>query len=90
MQLQPLVDALKADILLHSVIHADETPVQMLLPGSGKTHRSYLWAYTAGAFKDTKAVVYDFCESRAVRMQRPSWVTGAVVWSVMTSVATSN
>jgi uncharacterized protein YbaR (Trm112 family) len=64
-QLQPLVDALRADILQHSVIHADETPVQMLKPGSGKTHRSYLWAYAAGVFEDTKAVVYDFCESRA-------------------------
>jgi transposase/uncharacterized protein YbaR (Trm112 family) len=64
-QLQPLVDALKADILQHSVIHADETPVQMLQPGSGKTHRSYLWAYAAGAFEDTRAVVYDFCESRS-------------------------
>jgi transposase len=64
-QLQPLVDALKADILSHSVVHADETPVQMLKPGNGKTHRAYLWAYAAGAFEDTKAVVYDFCESRA-------------------------
>jgi hypothetical protein len=64
-QLQPLVDALKAEILTHSVVHADETPVQMLKPGSGKTHRAYLWAYAAGAFEDTKAVVYDFCESRA-------------------------
>ena len=42
-QLQPLVDALKADILSHSVVHADETPVQMLKPGNGKTHRAYLW-----------------------------------------------
>lgn len=64
-QLQALVDALKDDILTHSVVHADETPVQMLKPGSGKTHRAYLWAYAAGAFEDTKAVVYDFCESRA-------------------------
>ncbi|MCB8749099.1 IS66 family transposase, partial [Rhodoferax sp. U2-2l] len=64
-QLQALVDALKADILSHSVIHADETPVQMLKPGTGKTHRAYLWAYAAGAFEDTKAVVYDFCDSRA-------------------------
>jgi hypothetical protein len=47
------------------VVHADETPVQMLKPGTGKTHRSYLWAYAAGAFEDTKAVVYDFCESRS-------------------------
>ena len=64
-QLQALVDALKDDILTHSVVHADETPVQMLKPGTGKTHRAYLWAYAAGAFEDTKAVVYDFCESRA-------------------------
>jgi transposase len=64
-QLQPLVDALKADILSHRVVHADETPVQMLKPGNGKTHRAYLWAYAAGAFEETKAVVYDFCESRA-------------------------
>ena len=64
-QLQPLVDALKADILSHSVVHADETPVQMLKPGNGKTHRAYLWAYAAGAFEETQAVVYDFCESRA-------------------------
>ena len=64
-QLQPLVDALKAQILSHSVVHADETPVQMLKPGNKKTHRSYLWAYAPGAFEDLKAVVYDFCESRA-------------------------
>ena len=64
-RLQPLVDALKAEILTRRVLHADETPVQMLKPGNGKTHRAYLWAYAAGAFEDLKAVVYDFCESRA-------------------------
>ncbi len=64
-QLQPLVDALKAEILTHRVLHADETPVQMLKPGEGKTHRAYLWAYAPGAFESTRAVVYDFCESRA-------------------------
>ena len=56
---------MKADILQHRVLHADETPVQMLKPGDGKTHRAYLWAYAPGAFEDIKAVVYDFCESRA-------------------------
>ena len=64
-RLQPLVDAMKAEMLKHSVLHADETPVQMLRPGDGKTHRAYLWAYAPGAFEDIKAVVYDFCESRA-------------------------
>ena len=68
-ELQPLVDALKRDILDRRVVHADETPVQMLQPGKGKTHRAYLWAYVwayaARAHGDIKAVVHDFCESRA-------------------------
>ncbi len=64
-QLQPLVDALKEEILSHAVLHADETPVAMLKPGNQKTHRAYLWAYAPGAFEALKAVVYDFCESRA-------------------------
>jgi transposase len=66
-QLQPLVDALKDAILGHQVLHADETPVAMLKPGNGKTHRAYLWAYSPGAFEDMKAVVYDFTETRAGR-----------------------
>ncbi|PVY65498.1 transposase [Paracidovorax citrulli] len=40
-QLQPLVDALTAELLKASVLHADETPVPMLKPGKGKTHRAY-------------------------------------------------
>jgi transposase len=64
-QLQPLVNALRETVLAHSVVHADETPVQMLKPGNGKTHRAYLWAYAVGRHEAIKAVVYDFCESRA-------------------------
>ena len=64
-QLQPLVDALRQELLSCPVLHADETPVAMLKPGNKKTHRAYLWAYAPGAFEDMKAVVYDFCESRA-------------------------
>jgi len=64
-QLQPLVDALKDAMLQSTVLHADETPVAMLKPGNKKTHRAYLWAYAPGRFEGLKAVVYDFCESRA-------------------------
>lgn len=64
-QLQPLVDALKSAMLEHAVLHADETPVAILKPGNKKTHRAYLWAYAPGAFEELKAVVYDFCETRA-------------------------
>ena len=64
-QLQPLVDALRRELLSRRVLHADETPVAMLKPGNKKAHRAYLWAYVPGVFEDIKAVVYDFCESRA-------------------------
>jgi transposase len=63
--LQPLVDALKEEVLKHAVLHADETPVETLSPGDGKTQRSYIWAYAPGAFEDLKAVIFDFCESRS-------------------------
>jgi len=64
-QLQPLLDALKTELLAHPVLHADETPVEMLSPGKKKTHRAYLWAYATPAFEPVKGVVYDFAESRA-------------------------
>ena len=52
-------------MLAHGVLHADETPVAMLKPGQGKTHRAYLWAYAPMAFEDLRAVIYDLTESRA-------------------------
>ena len=64
-QLQPVVDALRDVVFGQSVVHADETPVQMLAPGSKKTHRSYVWAYATSQFCKTAAVVYDFSPSRA-------------------------
>lgn len=69
-QLQPLASALRAEVLAHAVLHADETPVQMLKPAAqrdGKTQRAYLWAYTPGRHEQTRAVVYDFSETRAGR-----------------------
>ena len=63
-QLQPLVDALAAQLLQHGVLHADETPVAMLKPGHGKTHRAYLWSYCTTSFNPVKAVVFDFADSR--------------------------
>jgi transposase len=54
--------------LLHrAVLHADETPVAMLDPGAGKTHRAYLWSYCTTGFEREQLVVFDFAESRAGR-----------------------
>jgi len=66
-QLQPLIEAMKAAMLQRKVLHADETPVAMLKPGSGKTHRSYLWGYCTTQYDDLRAVVYEFAESRGGR-----------------------
>jgi transposase len=64
-QLQPLVDALRSLMLERSVLHADETPVAMLVPGKGKTHKAYVWTYGTTVYDDLQAVVYDFAEGRA-------------------------
>lgn len=42
MALQPLVEALKAELLGQPALHADETPVAMLKSGAGKTRRAWL------------------------------------------------
>ena len=66
-QLQPLVDALAAELLRQPVLHADETPVAMLKPAhlrDGKTHRAYLWSYCTTSYNPIQAVVFDFADSR--------------------------
>lgn len=75
-QLQPLVDALRDVVLGQQVIHADETPVQMLAPGSKKTHHSYVWAYATSQFSDLRAVVHDFNPNGAGEHARTSCKTG--------------
>ena len=42
----------------------DETPVAMLKPGNRKTHRAYLWSYCTTTYNPTRAVVFDFADSR--------------------------
>ncbi len=64
-QLQPLVEALSAELLRHGVLHADETPVAMLKPGNKKTHKAYIWTYCTTSFNPTQAVVFNFAETRS-------------------------
>lgn len=63
-RLAPLAQALKDFILGHGVIHADETPVALLAPGKGKTHRAYVWVYRTTDFARQRAVWFDFCTGR--------------------------
>ena len=76
-KLQPLIDAMKALLLTRAVLHADETPVPMLKPGLGHTHKAYLWSYSSSEYDDVLAVIYDFAEGRSGHYAR-AFLTG---WS---------
>ncbi|MET3135613.1 transposase, partial [Oxalobacteraceae bacterium GrIS 1.11] len=64
--LQPLADRLADLLRQRSCLHADETPVRQLDPGSGKTRHAYLWAYRSNVLGDgPPVVVFDYQASRA-------------------------
>ncbi len=43
--LAPLAEALQRDVMGSDVLHGDDTPVPVLLPGAGKTKTGRLWTY---------------------------------------------
>jgi len=43
--LSPLVDAIQKHVLAGDKLHADDTPIPVLAPGSGKTRTARLWTY---------------------------------------------
>lgn len=64
--LQPLAERLCECLLEHPVLHADETPLQQLDPGSGKTRRAYLWAYRSNSLGEGPPIVlFDYQTSRS-------------------------
>jgi transposase len=68
--LEPLVGRVIERLTAERVLHADETPVPVLDPGSGKTATGYLWAYRSGPWSALKAVAFDFAMSRASQWPR--------------------
>ena len=66
--LTPLAERLRELQRSWGVLHADETPVQQLAPGQGKTQRAYLWAYRSHDLEgDPPIVVFDYQTLRAGR-----------------------
>lgn len=64
--LQPLADRLSEKLLEQTSLHADETPIQQLDPGKGKTKRAYLWAYRSNDLSGSPPmVVFDYQTSRS-------------------------
>jgi len=63
--LQPLVDRLSALLRERSVLHADETPVPQLDPGTGKTKKATLWAYRSSDLEPGPPIlVFDYQSGR--------------------------
>ena len=59
----PLYDALKAEVLQTSYLHADETPIKVLdKEKKGETHRGYYWVYHSSI---KKLVLFDYREGRS-------------------------
>jgi len=64
--LQPLADRLADWLRQEPVQHGDETPVEQLDPGSGKTKRACLWAWrNNGLGAGPPIVVFDYQTSRS-------------------------
>lgn len=66
--LAPLVDAIQKHVLAGGKLHADDTPMPVLAPGSGKTRTGRLWTYVrddrpAGA-EAAPAVWFAYSEDR--------------------------
>ncbi|OXR47970.1 hypothetical protein PuT2_15005 [Pusillimonas sp. T2] len=69
--LEPLLDRLKMWLLEDEVLHADETPVRQLDPGTGKTRKAYLWAYRNNALGDRPPIiVFDYQPGRGGQYPR--------------------
>ncbi|HLF67592.1 MAG TPA: IS66 family transposase [Gammaproteobacteria bacterium] len=63
--LQPLAERLAEVLKQRNCLHADETPVQQLDPGKGKTKRAYIWAYRSNDHDEGPPIaVFDYQESR--------------------------
>ena len=63
-RLEPLAEALRDHVLSQRVVHVDETPLRLLAPGKGKTHRAYVWVYRTTDFVRQRAVWFVFCMGR--------------------------
>ena len=59
-----LAEACKMALLEGAILHADETPLPVLNPGSGKTHKAYLWVYRSQGDAPHPIVVFDYAPDR--------------------------
>ena len=64
--LQPLYEMMHEILLKESILHADETPLEVLCePNRPAITKSYMWLYRTGKHADTPVVLYDYKEGRS-------------------------
>lgn len=75
--LEPIYDALRETLLVHDVLHADETTLQVLRePGKKPQSKSYMWLYRTSGYNQNNAkvkypiVLYDYQPDR--KTKRPA------------------
>jgi transposase len=62
--LKPFYDLMLKGILESGCIYIDESPVDMLKPGKGKTHQGYMWVIAGGKERDPPNRAYSFRTDR--------------------------
>lgn len=66
--LEPIYNALREKLVLHDVLHADETTLQVLKePGKTAQSKSYMWLYRTGSDAKTPIVLYEYQPDRRAK-----------------------
>jgi transposase len=64
--LQPLYEKMHEILLAENILHADETPLEVLCePNRPAVMKSYMWLYRTGKHADKPIVLYDYKEGRS-------------------------
>ena len=58
--LKPLYNEMIDQVLKSENVFYDETPIEMLAPGKGKTHQAYMWVLVGGKSSNPGYRIYDF------------------------------
>jgi len=62
--LKPIYDQLFKEVLESQNVFIDEVPVNMLKPGKGKVHKSFMWVIVGGKSSNPALRVYNFRDNR--------------------------
>lgn len=63
--LNPVYEKMHEILLKESILHADETPLEVLCEPNRPAVQSYMWVYRTGKHADASVVLYDYREGRS-------------------------